>query len=299
MPKLITKPAFKTEEVKSLSPLRRICYWIVERESIRLQKEMNKPKPWTQDPILQAYRFCNVRRMDDKVSMWLMTHWYVPYKDHPNILPACVIARLFNKPESLAKLTHLVFTESKPDVDVIKRTMQTLRTKGNPIFNGAYIVSTNGLEGDKVEVIMERIARQVIDRPIDIRPNSPTAMEETVTALTSYWGISTFIAGQVTADLRHAMTGKWADKNTYAPIGPGSRRGMNRLLDRPVDSRMNQTDFGFHLAWYMQEAKKLLPTTITSRLEAQDYQNSLCEYDKFCRCLFGEGKPKQRYPGAS
>ena len=55
-------------KVKSMTPLNRLVYFITEREAIRLKKEAGEPKPWTSDPILQQYRFCNVRRMDDKVS---------------------------------------------------------------------------------------------------------------------------------------------------------------------------------------------------------------------------------------
>jgi hypothetical protein len=47
----------------------------------------------------------------------------------------------------------------------------------------------------------------------------------------------------------------------------------------------------------MGEGRKHLPMSITKRLEAIDWQNCCCEYDKYSRTLFGEGRPKQRYPG--
>ena len=38
--------------------LERYCYWQVEREQIRLRKEVQKnPPPWTNDPILQQFKF--------------------------------------------------------------------------------------------------------------------------------------------------------------------------------------------------------------------------------------------------
>jgi len=40
-----------------------------------------------------------------------------------------------------------------------------------------------------------------------------------------------------------------------------------------------------------------LPQLLTQRLEAIDYQNCLCEWDKYERALWGEGKPKQLYWG--
>ena len=45
-------------------------YWINERHQIYLRKQADpKGWPWTSDPILQEYRFCNVFRELDTVTM--------------------------------------------------------------------------------------------------------------------------------------------------------------------------------------------------------------------------------------
>lgn len=91
----------KIQDVAKLSPQERLVYWIREREAIRLKKEAGQPRPWTDDEILDTYRFCNVRRMDDKVSKWLLENWYKPYFDHQNMLIAVALARFFNSVETL------------------------------------------------------------------------------------------------------------------------------------------------------------------------------------------------------
>src|ERR1700680_2117701 len=48
-----------------------LLYWVSEREAIRKRKESGQFPPWTSDPILSTYRFCNIRRKDDRVSRWL------------------------------------------------------------------------------------------------------------------------------------------------------------------------------------------------------------------------------------
>ena len=45
----------------------------------------------------------------------------------------------------------------------------------------------------------------------------------------------------------------------------------------------------------MANARKAVPYEITSRLEAHDYQNCLCEFDKYSRTLARQSKPKQIY----
>src|SRR5262245_39207311 len=56
--------------------IKKLCYWISEREAVRQRKEAGNSKPWTADPLLQGFRWCNVRRMDDRVSKWLEDNWY-------------------------------------------------------------------------------------------------------------------------------------------------------------------------------------------------------------------------------
>jgi hypothetical protein len=57
------------DDVKKLSPLDRLCYFVRERHNIYLRRKAGKPKPWTEDPILQRNYFCNVYRELDKTTV--------------------------------------------------------------------------------------------------------------------------------------------------------------------------------------------------------------------------------------
>jgi len=105
------------------------------------------------------------------------------------------------------------------------------------------------------------------------------------------------MAGQVVADLRWAMKGKWRDRNRWAPIGPGSRRGLNRLLEQDIKTPVKQEEFVKRLRQMIVTCEAFLPIELTNRMEAMDWQNCLCEFDKYSRVLLGEGRPKQLYPG--
>ena len=104
------------------------------------------------------------------------------------------------------------------------------------------------------------------------------------------------MSGQIICDLRHAADGKWSDKKTWAAKGPGSQRGLRRYLGHDnIRSKMKDDEFQEGLSELITNCRESLPVGITRRLEAIDYQNCLCEYDKYCRALHGEGKPKQIY----
>lgn len=285
------------QDVKKIkNPYDRLAYWITEREKIRINKQFDQ-KPWTDDEILQNYRFCNVRRMDDKVSSWLLKNWYRPYIDHPNMVQACTLARIFNLPTTLDLITKSVFYQEGVNFNAIKTCLKKIRNQ-QPIFNGAYIVSTNGKKVDKLDYVLN-IASYVQDSDMD-----PSNWKTTWQNLQKREGIGSFMAGQITADLRWAVHGLWSERFYFAPMGPGSRRGMNRLLGRDPNHKMNQEEFEEHFKDYKHIIYLKIPDLIKRfvvsghQLEAIDYQNCLCEFDKYERVLWGEGRPKQKYLGA-
>jgi alpha-glutamyl/putrescinyl thymine pyrophosphorylase clade 1 len=83
---------------------------------------------------------------------------------------------------------------------------------------------------------------------------------------------------------------------TFAVPGPGSKRGLNRVLGRPKDASWRDED-----TW--RAAFRQLREQITPELEriglgdlhASDLQNCLCEFDKHERVRLGEGKLKRRF----
>ncbi len=274
------------KDVAKLKPIERLIYFINERESIRLKKEAGKPWPWTDDEILSSYRFCNVRRMDDKVSQWLLKNWYEPHRDHPNMLVAIVMARFFNLPNILG----MIGFPKRWDPEKVKYKIRCHKDGGNVVFNAAYMVRGNDGE-DKVASVIDYTVQPLFVDPPTINTSS---MQETHAAIKDRYGFGSFMAGQVVADLRWAMTGEWKDKKTWAPVGPGSSRGMCRLFNWPL-RLIKQEKFETHLGELTKLLKSHLPQKVTRRLEAIDYQNCLCEYDKMTRVLLGEGRPKQLY----
>lgn len=289
----------KIEQVKELDPYDQFLYWITEREAIRKKKEANKPKPWTDDEILQSYRFCNVRRMDDTVSMWLYDNWYEPNYNDENMLIACALGRLFNQPSTL-KVLGFPHHWNDSVADMSKEVLHTMKDRGERIFNAAYIVSTNGLRMDKIDYVFDRVLQPIALNSLDYGMDDiidRSSVKNTVKNLCGFNGISSFMAGQITADLRWAVDGGWEDAKTWAAKGPGSSRGMNRLMERPTIASLSQKNFERSLTSLITVCRMKLPKGIMRRLEAIDIQNCLCEYDKYIRALKEEGRPKRKYPG--
>jgi len=278
----------KLSKVKKLSAEKRLLYWISERESIRVKKEAGKKKPWTNDSILQTYKFCNVRRMDDRVSQWLLKNWFEKFYGHKNMLTACTIAREINNTDSLEEIGFPEVWNPKQ----VKRILEVRFERGLKVFSGAYMI-TGTLGGTKIEQVVDKVVTPIHKKKPKIDLSS---MEASCQALLPFAGFSNFIAGQVIADMRWAVEGSWLDAPTWAPMGPGSKRGMNRLLGRPKDSPLKHNEFQSELLNVIDLVESKLPE-ISERVEAIDVQNCLCEFDKYSRTLFGEGRPRSKYQG--
>lgn len=277
----------KIEDVKKLSPHERFVYWVKERETIRSLKEsFPDQKPWTDDEILQSYRFCNVRRKDDKVSQWLIDNWYKPNFDHKNMLLAVALARFVNRLESL----EFVGFPKRWNKNEVKKRLRRFRDADNTVFNGAYMVRGNDGR-DKIECVVDYYVK-----PLEkLRDKLDTgSMEETWKIIVESYGMGSFMAGQIVADLRHGLKGIWHDRDDWAPMGPGSKRGMNRYHGRPINAPLKQDQFLRELREVIDRHAPIFP----EGTEAIDVQNCFCEYDKHSRVLFGEGRPKSKYPGA-
>src|SRR3990167_2039864 len=88
-------------------PLRRLQNFVLERHRIYVRRFVNKDeKPWTTDPILRSYRFCNVYRELDAVTIWLRQTWREPHAEDPMLWFAMVMARFLNNPESLSSVGY-------------------------------------------------------------------------------------------------------------------------------------------------------------------------------------------------
>lgn len=279
------------EQLKQVSdPWQRLVWWIQERESIRLNRLNMVPKPWTENEILQRYKFCNVRRMDDRVSQWLMDNWYVPNFDHNNMLTACTLARFFNNTDSLRAHGFPL----KWNAAASAKLFTNRERVGQTNFSGAYLV-TGCLGGTKIEQVVFKIVDPLHKAKIPFR--SVASLEEMVKLLAGRLGIGSFLAGQIACDLRWAARVLWPDVHTFAPMGPGSQRGLNRLHGRPLNQRIKYEQFREELNQMIGYCLAHVPESITERLEAIDYQNCLCEFDKMERTLREGRRPKQNYPG--
>lgn len=275
-------------------------HWIKHRQNIYRLKEQGYERPWTKDPILDSYRFCNVYREQDAVTVWIRENLRSEKDARPWF--TMIIARLLNEPATLKRVKKSLIDPDtgtvKWDSDHFEVILENHKARGNRVFNPAYIVSTNGIAMDKILYVSQRVLQplwddrrmigQVIDRSRRLRE-----IQET---LTRYQGLGSFMSAQVIADLKYyKQFQQHRDWDTFAASGPGSRRGMNRLLGVDARAAMSEAKWQSYMSKLYPIMSQWAEEKGLPHLHAQDLQNCLCEYDKYVRCKSGEGRPKQKY----
>lgn len=267
--------------------------FITARERHRVAKEAGR-KVDRPDPIISTFRFCNVRRNDDRVTKWVHENYLDRWRDAPDLWFALLVARLFNNEETLEALARRgCVLPFKPEA--MGEVLHARREEGMKNFNAAYIVSTNGRAMDKVDYVIDMVLKPAwADR---VRFSSAVGALDTLDGLHGLLmtlnGMASFMAAQVVADLKYATPDKWEDFYSFAASGPGSRRGLNRVLGLDKDAPMPELVFRQRLAglWGKVNARLKWAQDLT----AQDLQNCLCEFDKYERARTGDGRPKQLY----
>lgn len=272
-PKLVTK----------MQNLPTLLYWMDEREQIRIRKEAGMTKPWSNDSVFQTTYFCNVRREDDKVTRFIR-RMYSPYVSHSLFEPNIILSRFLNWPDTLDALGY----QDEWDPIYVKSVLNERKLLGK-VWGNAYVVTTHGIPMDKIDYLCDRVMTS-IEHDLDVYTTYPSC-EIAAENLQNVEGISTFMAGQVVADLKntpgHSLQNA-PDWWTFALPGPGSRRGMDWLFGEKVPQN--------------QWLKNLLELQAIAYNEgwhlcAQDLQNCLCEFDKYMRVKNATGRSKRSYAG--
>lgn len=277
--------------------------FIQARHQIYINRfELGLPKPWTGDKILRDYRFCNVYRELDKETIWIRENWREPHDKDPNLWFAMVVARMFNWSPTLDAIRYPVPFQPR----LIRSRVDNLlhASEGHAkIFTGAYMVRCDTMdEGeDKTDYLINAVFQPLWDERKRIQGAIRGGwLCDIHKVLCGYYAMGSFMAAQVIADLKYSSPLlNSPDWHTWAAMGPGSSRGMNRVLGFPTQQSWGKEDWLVRLHELRVALEPMIKKANLPALHAQDLQNCLCEFDKYERVRLGEGKPRSKYEGAA
>lgn len=274
-----------------------------ERHAIYLRRKDGYHFPWTKDPILQKYKFTNVYRELDRVTIWIDEFIRKPFAYNENLWFMLCIARQINHPETLHELitTKGAFPIKQWNPEKMRQVMLDRQARGEKVYTGAYIINAmlgkyaGTVPSDKAYMTTHIVLDSVWQDRKTIKESLwENTLEATHKALMGHHGWGGFMAYEVVSDLRHTnYLNRAKDIRTWAHAGPGAKRGLNRIFEREVRKGLSNKQA-------LEEMRQLL-TVVGSlwehspRLEMREIEHSLCEFDKYERVRLGEGKPRSLF----
>jgi hypothetical protein len=280
--------------------------FMLERHRIYLRREVEGlPKPWTRDPILQSYRFCNVYRELDTVTQWIRRNIREPYAHNRNLWFMLCMARQINWPDTLQEIMSAGGWPSyRYDWERVRSIMLARQARDDKLYGGAYMLTAMGMASTDPKDKAFFTTKLVLDSVWQHRAAISQAFEhgsmrDAWAALLPYHGWGPFTAYEVVCDARYTSYGEktsWLkDAREWANAGPGAKRGLNRLAGRPLKFNAPAEVSLMEMQSLLSNINSVWPYQF---LEMREIEHSLCEFDKYERVRLGEGRPRATYPGA-
>jgi hypothetical protein len=277
--------------------IEKAVYFIRERQRIIERKAAGEPRPWSLDPLLNEYRFTSPNVQDDRVSTTIFNCVTKRYADHPQLIVALTVCRFTNDPEVIKAVCHCL---APLDDEQLLAIMRDRAARKLSLERRSYIIP-GGVAGELKAANLTRKLFVPLAKAIEqVRPRPGDTCEAVFERLRKFEYLGAgFLAAQIVRDLKQVSPLREAsDWMTFVQSGPGSQRGLNRMLGwtrkADIDYRRPEAEW--------RELFELITAMITLRiavdgivLDNQSLQNCWCEIDKYLRYLSGDLRGARLY----
>jgi hypothetical protein len=285
-----------------------MLFWnfIYERQQIFKKRYIDKlPPPWTEDEILKTFKFTNVYReldrgtlfYEDRIIQPIENSWIKDYGEKVSfkeLLFRTFIYRHFNDWNTWNAIESFVIERDW-------RGMEDALLRLPRVYTNAHNVTGFQFAGaiSKVENSMYLIQNlwyanldKIVSHLWAWRGNMGESWEYMQKHVP---GLGGFTAYEVVVDLSYSSLTTYTDDDWVNP-GPGCRRGLNRIF--PFLGN-NLTECRKKILQLRNDQRKFLPPDFYywhgKDLTLRNIEHCLCEYSKYAKSFFDEGRPRNKF----
>ena len=285
-------------------------YWhfAAERQAIYYRRLTDPVGPWTDDPILGAYRFTNAFRAADRVSQYLIRE--VQYHPDRSSAPSelffrTILFKIFNRIETFELIERRLgpISWQSSALEAIAGVLDSAFAAKQSIYSAAYIMPAPAYGHKRKHHNHLAMLRAMMADNLPGNLAATRSLEEAYRLFLSYSGLGRFLAFQYVIDLNYSELLNF-DESEFVVAGPGALDGLakcfgRRALENPekvIHAVAEQQDLEFARLGLNFAGLFGRP------LMAIDCQNLFCEISKYARVAHPEVKGasgrtriKQRY----
>ena len=209
-------------------------HFAAQRQEVFYRRAAGYPSPWTDDPILQKYKFTNVYRATDRVSQYLIKKViYNGEWDRRDLFFRIMLFKLFNKIETweLLAATFGQPTASAFSVEAYDKALEQAMAKGQKIYSGAYIMASAGTlyNVKRKHSAHLRVLKQMLSDDVPTKVADASSLSAIYEILLEYPTLGPFLAFQYTIDLNYGPFVNF-DEDDFVVAGPGALDGISKCF---------------------------------------------------------------------
>lgn len=268
-----------------------------ERQEIFFRRFETAAYPWTNDSILQRYKFTNAYRASDRVSQYLIRNVIyseVSYSPE-NTFFRIMLFKLFNKIETWCYLEKALgaITYKEYSFEDYDRILSNLLSAKEKIYSGAYIMPSgkSAFGFEKKHKNHLRLLEFMMEDQIVAKIAVVNDLKGLYDLLLQYPTFGKFLAFQLSIDINYSELCDF-DEMSYVVAGPGARSGIEKCF--LSTGEYSDEDIIQMMADKQHEEFERLGLDFKDLwgrpLQLIDCQNLFCETDKYSRVAFPEYK---------
>lgn len=300
--KAIAALPFEERQKMQEDNMRLFWTFIHERQEIFHKRYiLEEPAPWTEDWILNQFKFTNVYRELDRGTLYFLEEIAPKCESIGELLFRTFTYRHYNHIPTYKVIEKMLWPE--PNFDDIEYALLRL----DRVYTNAHNVTGFQWAGSvsKVEnsVYLMKMWWGMLDETLEMMSELGDSMEQSWDYLVKEVpGFGGFTAYEVVVDLSYTNLVSYTEDD-WANPGPGCRRGLNRIypglgqnrsscLSKIKELRRDQRSYfeRYELPFKFYNGRELTLRNI---------EHCLCEFSKYAKAYYGEGRPRNNFTACS
>lgn len=267
-------------------------YWkfATKRQEVFFNRLYERESPWTDDEIIQKYKFTNAYRASDRVSQFLIRN--VIYNDeHYSPEDQCfriLFFKLFNKIETWEYIKDSVgeITYSSYNYDRYNQLLMKKINSNERIYSAAYIMPSGKsyFGNEKKHQNNLKLLEYMMESGLPKQIAKAKSLKGLYEVLLSYPTLGTFLAFQFAIDINYSELCDFSEMS-FVVAGPGAKNGIRKCFGDIKG--YNYEDVIRYVAEKQEEEFEKRGLHFKSlfgrELQLIDCQNLFCETDKYAR----------------